>query len=116
MRLVVAVHSREIKTALFLALNGLATITIVATATSTAELISYCRNFEPDIVIVERGLPGRPIGETLTDLMRSFPDCRIQMIDDRNGGQIDQDLPKVEVFRDLDELITTMPESGADAR
>ena len=27
-------------------------ITIVATATSTAELVSYCRAFRPDVVIV----------------------------------------------------------------
>ena len=57
MRLVVAVHSREVKTALFLALNG---ITIVATATSTAELVSYCRAFRPEVDCRERSARPSP--------------------------------------------------------
>ncbi len=113
-RLVVAVHSREVKTALFLALNGFDDITIVATATSTAELTSYCRTFEPDVVIFERGLPGRPTAETLTDLRDSLPGCRIQMIDEHGGRKKEQGLPEVEVFTDIDHLIAAYPESGAD--
>ena len=114
MRLVVAVHTREVKAALFLALNGLDVVNIVATATSTAELRSYCRTFEPDVVIFERGLPGRPTAETLTDLRKSLPDCRIQMIDESGGGKNEQGVPEVEVFNDLDHLIAGYPESGAD--
>jgi len=113
-RLVVAVHRREVKGALFLALNGLDDVTIVATATSTAELTSYCRTFEPDVVILERGLPGRPTAEILTDLGQSLPDCRIQMIDESGGRKKEQGLSEVEVFTDLDGLIAAYPESGAD--
>jgi DNA-binding NarL/FixJ family response regulator len=116
MQLVVAVHSREVKTALFLALNGLDAITIVATATSTGELASYCRAFKPDVIIFERDLPGRPAAEILPDIRRSLPDCRIQMIDERGTGDDGQELSEVEVFTDLDQLIAAYPESGANAR
>lgn len=114
MRLVVGVHSREVKAALFLALNGLDDVTIVATAASTAELTSYCRTFEPDVVIFERALPGRPAAEILTDLRQSLPGCRFQMIDVSGDGKKEQGLSEVEVFTDLDRLIAVYPESGAD--
>lgn len=114
MRLVLAVHSREVKAALFLALNGLDAVTIVATATSTAELTSYCRTLEPDVVIFERGLPGRPSAEILTDLGQSLPDCRIQLIDESGSARSEPGLSEVEVFIDLEQLIAAYPESGAD--
>ena len=82
LHLVVATHTREVKTALFLALNALPAITIVATATSTAELASYCHAFRPDFAIVESGLPGRPLRDVLAELVASRPDSRILLIDE----------------------------------
>jgi DNA-binding NarL/FixJ family response regulator len=113
-RLIVAVHGREVKGALFLALNGLDAITIVATATSTGELTSYCRSFKPDVIIFERGLPGRPAAEVLPDLRQSLPECRIQMIDESGGRKTEQSLSDVEIFTDLDQLIAAYPELGAN--
>lgn len=111
MRLVVAVHSREVKTALFLALNGINGITIVATATSTAELVSYCRAFRPDVVIVESGLPGRPLGETMPQLGDSMGAGQILVIDGNGAIDIVNEMPNAEVFKDIDHLVSTLPES-----
>ncbi len=105
LRLVVAVHSREVKTALFLALNGLMSITIVATATSTAELVSYSRAFRPDVAIVESGLPGRPLDETLQQVDELMTAGRIFVID---GGPAEVQATKAEVFTDIDDLVAVL--------
>jgi len=112
---VVATHTREVKTALFLGLKVMPRITIVATATSTAELASYCHAFRPDFAIVEGGLPGRPLSEVLTDLKTSNPNSRFLLIADQAQPTADLKLPEIEVFTDLDQLIATLPEQGADA-
>lgn len=114
--LVVATHSREIKTALFLALTAIPTITIVATATSTAELISYCHTFQPDATIVENGLPGRPLGSVLHELGAVIPELQILLIDEHAEVKDDYELIDVEVLTDLDQLISRFPEQGADTR
>jgi len=110
MHFVVATHSREVKTALFLALNAVPTITIVATATSTAELVSYCRAFLPDVAIVESGLPGRPLAEVLHQFDTSTTPRRILVIGEDNAADLAMDVGKAEVLRDVDHLIATLPE------
>jgi len=109
LRLVVAVHGREVKTALFLALNGIQTLDIVATATSTAELVSYCRAFRPDVAIVESGLPGRPLDETLQQLEESGCVGRVLLIDADTPPDFILDLTDAEVFEDVDHLVAALP-------
>jgi len=116
MRLVVAVHSREVKTALFLALNGLDTVTIVATATSTAELVSYCRAFRPDVVVVERGLPGRPLIEAIPKLGESMRKGRVLLIDGDEALDLARSVSYVEVFGDIADLVAALPEPEREAR
>ncbi len=106
MRLVVAVHSREVKTALFLALNGLMAITIVATATSTAELVTYYRAFRPDVAVVESGLPGRPLDETLQQLAELKTAGKIFVID---GGPEVVQATNAEIFTNIDDLVAALP-------
>jgi DNA-binding NarL/FixJ family response regulator len=114
MRLVVAVYSREMKTALFLALSGIDTIDIVATATSTAELVSYCRAFRPDIVIVESGLPGRPLAETLAQLDESGCAGRLLLIDPDASSDLELDLTDARAFDDVEHLVTLLPNQHRD--
>ncbi len=111
---VIATHSREIKTALFLALNAIETITIVATAASTAELISYCQSLRPDTAIIETGLPGGPLGIVLHQLGASIPELRILLIDEQNNVNDDYELTRIEVFTDLSQLMSEFPKQGAD--
>ena len=115
MRLVVAVHSREVKTALFLALSGLDTVTIVATATSTAELVSYCRAFRPDVVVVERGLPGRPLIEAIPKLGESMRKGRVLLIDGDEALDLARSVSYVEVFKDIADLVAALPEPWREA-
>jgi hypothetical protein len=102
------------KTALFLALNGIEAVTIVATATSTAELVSYGRAFRPDTVIVESGLPGQPLGETLPRLADSMRSGRILVIDGHGVIDIVDEQPNAEVFKDIEHLVAALPEPGAE--
>ena len=111
---VLATHSREVKTALFHSLNALSTITIVATATSTAELVSYCHAFRPDIAIVEAGLPGQSLDKVIAELGVSNPDSRILLIGESVELMTDPNVPEVEAFTDLELLIATFPEQGAE--
>ncbi len=111
---VVATHSREIKTALFLALNAIPAITIVATATSTSELISYCNTFRPHTAIVEGGLPGRPLELVLVELRASKPKIRLLLINEHAEVSADSALADIEVFTDIAQLIDNFPEQGAD--
>ena len=101
MRLVAAIASREMKAALFLALDGVESIDIVATASSSAELINYCRTFRPDVTIVEDALPGGPLEETLQQL----EGCggRILLLDPSHS--IDGN---VDTLDDIEGLITTL--------
>ena len=114
LHLVVATHTREVKTALFLALKAMPALAIVATATSTAELASYCHAFRPDFAIVESGLPGRPLRDVLAELVASRPDSRILLIDEHAELKTDLRLPEIDVFAALDQLIATFPKPGAD--
>ena len=115
-RVVVAVHSREVRTSLFLALNGLDDVAIVATANSTAELVSYTRALTPVFVLVETGLPGRPISEVIEKLHQDAPECRVMVVVAGSGdGAALGASSNVEVFRDVDQLVTLLPETGLDS-
>jgi|GEM_PF-6963759 len=111
---IVSTHSREIKTALFIALNAIPTLTIVATATSTAELVSYCQAFQPDIAIVESGIPGRSLSSVLPELGSSAPELQILLIDEHADPKDASDFAGVDVFTDLDQLMSIFPTKGID--
>ena len=104
MNVVVAVHGREVKTALFLALNSIPSIEIVATATSTAELTSYCQTFQPDAVIVERGVPGRPLTDVLRELDQSMMPRRVLVVETAEESESFEGIAGVETLRDVDHL------------
>ena len=113
---VIAAHAREVKTALFLAVNAIPTISIVASAVSTSELSGYCHAFRPDYAIVEVGLPGRSLGVTISELRTSNPDTRILLVGD--GRELDADLrpQEIQAFEDLDSLMAAFTELGDDAQ
>jgi hypothetical protein len=112
---VLATHRREVQAALFHSLNTISTVTIVATGTSTAELVNYSRAFRPDIVIVETGLPGQPLSDVLIELGTLHPMPRVLLIGENTDLKIYEVVPTIEVFTDLELLIAAIPEEGADA-
>jgi DNA-binding NarL/FixJ family response regulator len=113
--LIVATFRREVKTALFLALRAMPAVTIVATATSTGELISYCHAFRPNIAIVESGLPGRSLRAVLTELGSSNPGMRMLVIDENAEPDPGLKTMDIGIFTNLDQLLATFDEQGDDA-
>jgi chemotaxis response regulator CheB len=116
LQVILATHSREVQTALFHSLNAIATVTIVATGTSTAELVNYSHAFRPDIVIVEAGLPGLPLSEVLMELGTMRPLPRVLLIGEDAEMKTSPSLSTIDVFTDLDLLIAAIPNKGADAQ
>ena len=59
-RMVVGIESRDVRAALFLALEAVDDVRIVGSATSAAEVVSLCRSLHPEVAIVEdlRESPG----------------------------------------------------------
>ena len=114
MRLVVATHTRETKTSLFLALSAIDNVSIVATANSTGEMISYCRTYRPDVVIIEGGLPGYSLAKAVDQLDESMSEGRILIVDGVAAQQEAAKRSHVEQFGNLDVLVEACsgPESS----
>lgn len=110
MNIVLAAHTREVKTALYLALNAAAEVTVVATATSTAELVSYCHAFLPDVAIVETGLPGRSLREVLGDLETVPTPRRVLIIGGDDASNLANEFDRTELLRDTDHLTAILPD------
>jgi len=79
-QVVVAISTRELKTAIFLTLSSDPKIGVMATAANTAELLTYARSFQPDAIILEFELRGYPIGEVLKKLCEVSPDSKVLII------------------------------------
>ena len=110
MNIVVAAHSREVKTALYLALTGMSSVTVAATAASTAELVTYCHAFLPDVVIVETGIPGQPLSKVLSDLEQSAAPRRILIIGGDEASDLVGGIDRAELLRDIDDLSAVLPD------
>ncbi len=110
MNIVLAAHTREVKTALYLALNATFDVTVVATAASTAELVSYCHAFLPDVAIVETGLPGRSLPGVLSDLETSATPRRILIVGGDEASDLASTHARTELLRDIDDLTAILPD------
>jgi chemotaxis response regulator CheB len=79
-RLLLAVYARELKTAFFLTLSGEPNVKIVATAVNSAELLTYSRTFQPEVIVLEWELPGQPMADVLPKLCQAEPAPKIFII------------------------------------
>lgn len=79
-RVLLAVSTRELKTAFFLALASEPTIKIVGTAVNTAELITYTRALNPDAILLEWSLPGTPLKEIVSTLLQAGANTQLFII------------------------------------
>lgn len=115
MRLVLATHTRETKTSLFLALGALDDVSIVATANSTGEMITYCGTHRPDVVIIEGGLPGHSLDVALEKLDEWMTDGRILIVDGVEAKEQAAQRSHVAQFDSLAVLVDAfaVPESPA---
>ena len=109
LRLLLAVYTRELKTAFFLALSGQPALQIVATATNTAELLSYSRAFQPDVIILEWELPGRPVVDVLPTLAQADHPADIFVISNPSSHpQIQDSALSIRVVDDPDGLLDAL--------
>ena len=113
MRLLIAVHSRDVRRALFLALSGIERVAIVGTATTTAELLSLCRALDPGLVVVEAGLSGQPLEDLLRSVEGLRLDCRVLILDPCAQHEDRIAAGGFEVFSDIDHLVAAVPSLGA---
>jgi DNA-binding NarL/FixJ family response regulator len=109
LRLLLAIHTRELKTAFFLALSDRPSVQIVATATNTAELLSYSRTFLPDAIALEWEMPGRPVADVLPTLTQAGCSSEILIISRPSSRQQIRDTALcVSVFDDPEELVNRL--------
>ncbi len=109
LRLLLAVYTRELKTAFFLALSDRPSVHVVASATNTAELQTYSRTFQPDAIALEWEMPGRPVGDVLPTLTQACSSAEILIISRPSSREQIQVLaPDISVFDDPEELIDTL--------
>jgi len=109
LRLLLAVYTRELKTAFYLALSDQPLVQIVASATNTAELLTYSRTFQPDAIALEWEMPGRPLADVLPPLTKACSSAEILIISRPSSRQQIRDVaPCVSVFDDPEELINTL--------
>lgn len=114
MRTVVAVHSREVKTALFIALNAIPSVIIVATATTTSELIGYTHAFRPDALIVEFGLPGKALPDVLEEVESSMTPERILVIGGDDAAEVVGRVATAEILRDVEHLLEVLTNATSE--
>ena len=79
-KLLLAVHTRELKTAFFLSLSGEPEVKIVATAVNSAELLTYNRAFQPQVIVLEWELPGEPVHDILPRLSQAESSPKIFLV------------------------------------
>ena len=109
LRLLLAIYTRELKTAFFLALSGETEVQIVATATNTAELLSYSRTFQPDVIVLEWELPGGPMTDVFPTLTRTDPSARIFVISKPSSHRQIQDIASTtDMFDNPEDLINAL--------
>lgn len=109
LRLLLAIYTRELKTAFFLALSNQPSVQIVASATNTAELLTYSRTFQPDAIALEWELPGSPVADLLPTLIQACSSVEILIISRPSSRQQIRDVaPTFTVFDEPEELIHTL--------
>ena len=108
-RLLLAVHTRELKRALFLALAAKPSLRIVATADNTAELLTYSRTLQPDGIVLEWELPGRSMDEVFPQLTALNAAGQIFVINKPSSDEHMRELAaQASCFEDPESLVATL--------
>jgi DNA-binding NarL/FixJ family response regulator len=104
--LLLAVNSRELKTAFYLALSDQPGVHVIASATNTAELLSFSRAFQPDAIALEWEIPGGPVAKLLPVLAQGDSPPEILIISRPSSHEeIRRTAPGLRVFDNPAELL-----------
>jgi DNA-binding NarL/FixJ family response regulator len=105
-RLLLAIFTRELKTAFFLSLSDMLNIQIIATASNTAELLTFSRSLQPEVIVLEWELPGRPMTEVYPVLTQGDCPPAVFIIGKPSSEHHIRDLaPDCDLFTDPEALI-----------
>ena len=105
-QLLLAIYSRELKKAFFLTLSEEPNIQIVATAANTTELLSYNRSLQPDAIVLEWDLPGRPMSEVYPGLNQTDAPPSLFIIGKPSSEHHIRELvPECDLYDDPEKLI-----------
>jgi DNA-binding NarL/FixJ family response regulator len=107
-QVVVAVSKRELKTAIFLTLSSEPEIRVVATAANTAELLTYARSFQPEVIILELELKGDPMADVLKKLSEVSPDSKVLTISKPSSCDQILDIPAADNIIRIDDAPETI--------
>ncbi|MCP4360438.1 MAG: hypothetical protein GY796_20710 [Chloroflexi bacterium] len=86
-RVLLAVNTRELKTAFFLALGNEPDIKIVGMAVNTAELLTFTRALNPDAILLEWDLSGAPLTEIIPTILPTEATTKIFIISSPSSQQ-----------------------------
>jgi DNA-binding NarL/FixJ family response regulator len=105
-RLLLAIFTRELKAAFFLALSDEPNVQIMATASNTAELLTFNRSLQPYVIVLEWELPGRPMSEVYPVLTQADHPPAIFIIGKPSSEHhIRDQAPDCDLFADPEKLI-----------
>jgi DNA-binding NarL/FixJ family response regulator len=108
-RLLLAVNTRELKTAFFLTLSDESNIQIVATAVNTAELLTYNRSLKPHGIVLEWDLAGRQMSEVYPVLIQDDPPPSIFIVGKPSSEpQIRGLVPDCDLYTDPENLVKAL--------
>jgi hypothetical protein len=105
-RLLLAVKTRELKTALFWALADRPDVQIAATATNTGELLKFNRAFLPGAIALEWEMTGKRPADVLLALAHENPSVVVWIICKPSAREPIRALdPAAVVFEDPEDLV-----------
>jgi len=108
-RLLLAIYTRELKSAFFLAISDELRVQIVATASNTAELLTFNRSLQPNSIVLEWDLPGRPMTEVYPVLTQADTPPSIFVVGKPSSEQHIRELaPECELYADPEKLIQAL--------
>ena len=108
-RLLLAIYTRELKTAFFLALSDESKIQIVATAANSAELLTYNRSLRPDSIVLEWDLPGKSMTDVYPVLTQDDSPPSIFIIGKPSSEHHVRDLAlDCDLYTDPEELVNAL--------
>ncbi|MGI9665727.1 MAG: hypothetical protein ACR2N2_01325 [Acidimicrobiia bacterium] len=107
-RVVVGIRSREVRTALFVALDSLQGMHVVGSATSAAETTTLCRTLKPDVAILEQGLSDWELDDLLDSVVEPIGSGTVLVVSHDNVTDVVNRYENVRLLDGIDEISEAM--------
>jgi DNA-binding NarL/FixJ family response regulator len=104
MRVIVGIGNRDVRAALFLALDSIESLRVVGSATSAAEIVTLCRTLHPDVAVLEQGLSDWPLAELLDAVVVPMGDGVILLVSSDDVTDVVDGYENVHLLRGFEEI------------